>query len=208
MGVPIYLLRHGETVFNREGRYQGQLDSPLTPLGERQARVVAEALSERLGQTPVTILSSPLGRALRTAEILSTALPGNPMPEPDERLKEVGMGEWDGLTRAEIADRWPDARRGRSTREWMFHGPGGESLEDLATRLGDLLDEIKARPNQSWALVTHAVSGRILRALHSGEHFLDVLKQDAPQDAAFLLAPDGGIEMIATDDYRQRYAVD
>ncbi len=204
MDQTIYLLRHGETVFNREGRYQGQLDSPLTPLGERQAHGVAGAVSDHLGQTPVRILTSPLARAFRTAEILSAALPGTPLPEPEDRLKEVGMGAWDGLTRAEIADRWPDARRGRSTREWMFHGPGGESLEDLAARLGNLLDDIRSRPDHTWALVSHAVTGRILRALHAGEAFLDALKHDAPQDAAFRLAPGGTIEMIATEGYRKR----
>lgn len=206
-GPDIFLTRHGETVFNQEGRYQGQLDSPLTPLGVQQAEAVAGVLADRLGQRAVRVLSSPLGRAMRTACIIAEALPGADAPETDERLKEVGMGAWDGLTRAEITERWPDARRGRSTREWMFHGPGGETLEELAARLAELLDDLNNRPAGTIVLVTHAVAGRILRALHNGQPLLEALKLDAPQDAAFRLKPNGMVDMIATEPYRKRYGL-
>ena len=200
----LFLVRHGETVFNRAGRYQGQMDSPLTDLGEAQARAVGNLLASHFEGDPPPMLCSPLGRAERTAEIICAALSGTLTPTPDPRLKEVGMGVWDGMTRSEIAARWPDARRGRSTREWMFHGPGGETIEDLSMRLSDLLSELR-ESGQSRLLVTHAVSGRIIRALHTQMPVLEALKLDAPQDAAFKLLPGGKIEMLCTDDYLRRH---
>ena len=199
----LYLVRHGETAFNREGRYQGQMDSALTDLGVAQARAVGRLLARHLKKSSPRVLCSPLGRAQKTAEIICAALHTSPTPEPEPRLKEVGMGAWDGMTRAEITARWPDARRGRSTREWMFHGPGGETIEDLSERLFDLLTELRDS-EQTCLLVSHAVSGRIIRALHGQIPVLDALKLDAPQDAAFRLLPWGSIEMICTDDYLRR----
>ncbi len=205
MTADIYLTRHGETVFNQEGRYQGQLDSSLTPLGIGQAQAVAGVLALRLRDAPIRLLSSPLGRALHTAEIFADRLGLTAKPETDARLMEVGMGAWDGLTRAEIAERWPDARKGRSVREWMFHGPGGESLDDLVDRLSDLLSDLKARSEHTHVLVTHAVTGRVIRALHSGQPILEVLKSDAPQDAAVLLRPGGAVVLLPSDDYLRRH---
>ncbi len=205
MAADIYLTRHGETAFNQEGRYQGQLDSPLTPLGIRQAEAVAGVLAEQLSGISVCLLSSPLGRAIHTAEIFADRLGLDAKPQTDVRLMEVGMGQWDGLTRAEIAVRWPDARKGRSAREWMFHGPGGESLNDLSDRLSDLLVDLHTRSDQAHILVTHAVTGRVLRALHTKEPILEVLKSDAPQDAAFLLRPGGQVDLLPSDDYLNRH---
>ena len=93
----VFLARHGQTVSNAEGRYQGRLDSPLTLLGCEQARTTAEAMRacgiERL-------LCSPLGRARQTASVAAEAL-GLPV-EVDAELTESDLGRWEGLTRQEV----------------------------------------------------------------------------------------------------------
>ena len=186
----VFLVRHGETEFNAEGRYQGQMDSPLTLRGRRQATAVAKTLAARFGSAPVRLVSSPLGRTLATAEIIARRLETCVAVDTDDRVMEVGMGAWDGLTRAEIRERWPDARRGKSVREWMFHGPGGESLKDLMARAGAALEDARLQYGAFQVLVSHAVTGRIVRAIHLGMPVLEALKLDAPQDAAFELLPD------------------
>ncbi len=201
----LYLLRHGETQFNRDGRYQGRTDSPLTPLGLDQARAVAGRLAEVLGDAPVRLLTSPLERARRTARIVADALPGDVALETDARLAEVAMGAWDGLTRAEIAQRWPDARRGKAQREWVFHGPGGETLEDVVTRLTDVHAEVTASNGGAMILVSHAMTGRILRAIHSRAPYLEALASDAPQDAIYALEPGGKVSLITTEAYVARH---
>lgn len=188
----IYLLRHGQTEFNRDGRYQGQSDSPLTELGRRQAMAFGALLAAHAGQA--CILSSPLGRAESTARLIAEALPGAPVTL-DERLRELSMGLCDGLTRAEIAARWPDLRRGHPPRQWMFHTPGGERLDDVTTRLASVLADAAAR-NGDVILVSHAVTGRLLRGLHGGLPLSRALTLDAPQDVVYRLHPGGRVDRL------------
>lgn len=202
---PVYLLRHGETVFNAEGRYQGQADSPLTAQGRRQAEAVGALLAARLTEGPLRLVASPLPRALATAEIVARACAdrpgGTPVVERDGRLMEVAMGAWDGLTRAEITARWPDARKGLPRRAWVFHGPGGERAEAVLARLSAATADLDDRPT---ILVSHAMTGRLIRGLHAGLSMAEALALDAPQDAAFLLHPGGGIECLETEAHRAR----
>src|SRR5215472_9333559 len=98
----VYLVRHGETEWNLVRRYQGWGDSPLTERGLAQAEAVGRVLAEISAATTAQIISSPLGRARRTAEIIGSAL-GNRAPILlEERLKEISIGAWDGLLRDEI----------------------------------------------------------------------------------------------------------
>jgi broad specificity phosphatase PhoE len=104
----VLLLRHGQSAWNAEGRWQGQADPPLSPLGEQQARAATGAL-----EGVDALYSSDLVRARRTAEILAS--PGDLEVRIEGRLRERDGGEWTGLTRAEIESRWPgylsDGRR-------------------------------------------------------------------------------------------------
>ena len=104
----IYLVRHGQTEFNREGRYQGRVDSPLTELGLAQARAAGARLAALAAEEGGNwiIETSPLGRARRTAEIIAQSM-GLPALTVDPRLIEVSYGEIEGLTAAEIEARWP-----------------------------------------------------------------------------------------------------
>jgi broad specificity phosphatase PhoE len=179
----IYLARHGQTEFNVARRYQGQGDSPLTARGQLQARRMGERLAHLIPDfTGWRLAASPLGRARQTAEIIAETLGGRLAVELDPRLAEVSMGEWDGLTFEEV-----EARRPRHVEhcERHFHGPGGETFEALAGRLGDWLAEAGAQGRV--IAVSHGVSGRVLRGLYTGLPRTRMLRLDAPQDALHLL---------------------
>jgi probable phosphoglycerate mutase len=180
----IYLVRHGQTEFNRERRIQGHVDSPLTELGVRQAQAVG-ALLKGLILEPAgwRIVSSPLGRARSTAEIVAARLGGLPV-ELDERLKEMSWGENDGRLRSELAAEHPDTF-GRTN--WAFDAPTGESYEQVCARIGSWLSELPPEPERRIIAVSHGVSGRVLRGLYAGLGRDGAATQDVPQDAVFLL---------------------
>src|SRR5690349_6839335 len=112
MAGTVLLVRHGETEWNRARRYQGWLDSPLTPQGIAQA----EAIGRRLRLLPeaeaTAILASPLGRARHTAAIIAECLSDDRLHRRpirfDERLREISLGSWDGLDKREIRRRAPE----------------------------------------------------------------------------------------------------
>jgi probable phosphoglycerate mutase len=180
----IYLVRHGETEFNRERRLQGHVDSPLTDLGRRQAEAVAAQLKSRIGAEPGwRILASPLGRTRRTAEILAACI-GVARIEIEPRLIELSWGEWDGRLRAELAAACPPF--GRSN--WAFHAPTGESYAAMCARLSGWLADLPPEPERRIIAVSHGVTGRVLRGLYAGLPLETVMSHDAPQDAVFELA--------------------
>lgn len=188
----IYLLRHGQTEFNRDGRYQGQSDSPLTDLGRRQAMAFGALLAAQVQDA--RIFSSPLGRAASTARLIAQALPGARVTL-DDRLREVSMGLCDGLTRAEIAARWPGLRRGHPPRQWMLHAPGGERRGEVTARLSSALADAAATEGDV-ILVSHAVTGRLLRGLHGRLALPEALLLDTPQDVVYRLLPGGRVDTL------------
>jgi broad specificity phosphatase PhoE len=194
----IYLVRHGRTEFNAEGRFQGHCDSPLTPLGVAQAGRYGELLA-RLIPAPAdwSLVSSPLGRAVATAGIIAGTL-GMAADFPrDARLAEIGMGSWDGLTDYEIEMTSPGARAGATRYDFFFRAPDGEGYAAFAARLKSWLDETVAGGRPTIA-VSHGVAGRVLRGLYAGMDAGEALNLEAPQDAIFRLA-DGRIERIDCD---------
>jgi broad specificity phosphatase PhoE len=192
----IYLLRHGQTAFNASGRYQGQSDSPLTATGRHQACEVAEMLRPRIEPAATRIFTSPLGRAVETAELIADRL-GIAFPVlRDPRLMEVGMGLWDGLSRAEIVAGWPDVRRAHPRGEWVFHGPGGEGHAAVRARLAAALADIARDLAPVRIVVSHAIAGRVLRGIFAGLTLGEAMALEAPQDRAFALTSIGAIERI------------
>lgn len=180
----IYLVRHGETEFNRERRLQGHVDSPLTELGRRQAEAVGAQLASLIGAEPGwRILASPLGRTRRTAEIIAARI-GVAEIEIEPRLIELSWGEWDGRLRAELAAACPAF--GRSN--WAFHAPTGESYAAMCRRLSDWLAELPPERQRRIIAVSHGVTGRVLRGVYAGLPMETLMTHDAPQDAAFQLA--------------------
>jgi broad specificity phosphatase PhoE len=189
----IYLIRHGQTEFNREGRYQGGCDSPLTALGEAQARQIGRRLSELTArETP--IISSPLGRARATAELVRETGRFTAEIVLDGRLAEVSMGSWDGLTRPEIEALQPGFSLEAPPLDWYMRSADGETYDAFAARLSNWLAEYRDRLGP-WIVVSHGVVSRVLRGLYLGLTKDDGLTQSTPQDAFFRL-DDSRIERL------------
>ncbi|MGH8073844.1 MAG: histidine phosphatase family protein [Lysobacter sp.] len=127
--MKIILARHGETPWNAAGRYQGQADIPLSPVGEAQAR----ALGERLREVPVTrAVASPLGRARQTAEFALGERRG--MLSTDPGLMEIAHGTWEGLLASEIGERDPERLQAWRDTPHEVLMPEGESLQHVFDR--------------------------------------------------------------------------
>jgi broad specificity phosphatase PhoE len=149
----LFLVRHGESPSNRELRYLGSRDEPLTEVGERQAECLAAALS---GLPLAAVYASPLQRAARTGQRIADSLGMPLLAEP--RLLEQRFGDWEGLTRAEVLG------RGGADRERLLRWesdpaaapPGGESLAMVEKRVRALLGDLVAAYPGSWVtLVSH-----------------------------------------------------
>lgn len=144
----LLLARHGETDWNREGRWQGWADPPLNETGRGQAR----ELADQLRQTPFdAVYSSDLKRALETAEIL--AAPHGVPVLVDSGLREIDVGSWSGLTREEIRERFPDGVR-----------PDGETHDEHVARTRAALTRIaRDHPGGRILVVGH---GGTIRSIH------------------------------------------
>ncbi len=144
----LYFARHGETDWNRERRLQGQHDIPLNPLGRVQASRCGEllrALLERDGRAvgEYDYVSSPLGRARETMELMRAALGLDPQAyRTDARLMEMSFGRWEGFTFAELQAREALALAERERDKWGFVLPGGESYAQLQVRVRAWYDSV------------------------------------------------------------------
>ncbi len=181
----IYLVRHGQTEYNRERRIQGHVDSQLTEVGVRQANAVGRLLRDLIRDTAGwRIISSPLGRARATAEIIAGKL-GNLPVELDARIQEMSWGSYDGRLRSEIEADHPETF-GKSG--WAFDAPtDGESYEVVAARVSDWLASLPPEPQRRIIAVSHGISGRVIRGLYANLPRDEAGQQDVPQDAVFLL---------------------
>jgi broad specificity phosphatase PhoE len=131
----IFLVRHGETEWNRVRRYQGWGDSPLTARGVAQAEAIGRRLCTLREAEAAEIVASPIGRARRTAEIIRGQITADGLGRTaslrfDERLREISIGAWDGLDRDEIAALAPRIFDGDGRHEWYFRTPDGETYDD------------------------------------------------------------------------------
>jgi 2,3-bisphosphoglycerate-dependent phosphoglycerate mutase len=144
-------VRHGETLWNVEGREMGQLDSPLTPLGVEQAQRLARRLS---GMKIDVVYSSNLGRALDTAAIIAAACHTDVRPDPG--LRERNMGIFQGLTQAEIERQYPVEGRAYA-KDQNYAIPNGESGPQRAERSIRAFSAIAERhPHDTVVAVTHS----------------------------------------------------
>lgn len=163
----IYLVRHGETTWNQAGRQQGHLDSPLTDKGVEQARAAGRALRHAIPHSQaICIETSPLGRARQTARLLAevlgvdlNALVVAPL------LSEHHLGDWQGLTRAEIDAQYPGARQTREASKWDYVVPGGESYALVAARARQWLGS--KRHAAITIAVTHEMISRTIQGAYA-----------------------------------------
>lgn len=146
------LVRHGETAYNREGRFQGaDSDPPLTARGREQARAVADELE---GVDFDALYTSDLLRAIETAQVLAEAV--GVTPRVLEGLREMSHGEWEGKTKAEILDTWPEEHAAFEEDPRGVARPGGDSYGDLAERVWPVLERLADRHRGERVLVvTH-----------------------------------------------------
>ena len=154
----IYLLRHGQTEWNVEGRMQGRLDSALTALGQQQAIGHGERLKALGGVEHMYV--SPSGRTQETAYLLNSFL--GAAITFDEVLMERDCGLWGGMTVAEIKERFPSEWEARQKTPYEHRPPGGENTQDMIERVRDFVDALHGAAEESMAIVTHAVMSRAI----------------------------------------------
>jgi broad specificity phosphatase PhoE len=158
----LLLVRHGETDWNRDGRWQGGSDTSLNDLGRGQAQALAQELDGDIG----LVYSSDLSRARETAEIIAASLGLEIRFDP--RLRERGFGSWEGLTTSEIEERFADSHR-----RWLAgEGAGAddaETFEDFFARVnGFLADVLRLHPDEEVLVISHGGAIRVIHALATG----------------------------------------
>jgi alpha-ribazole phosphatase len=158
----ILLARHGETDWNRDGRWQGHSNTSLNARGREQARELADELNEEID----VVYSSDLARARETAEIVAGRLGLDVRLDP--RLRERGFGSWEGLTRSEIEER--DAEALTRWRDGNGHGADdAEPYDAFAERMRGFLEDVLARhPGERVLVIAHGGSIRVIHALATG----------------------------------------
>ena len=196
----LILVRHGETALTAEGRYSGRGDVPLSEQGEAQAMAAAGRVAG-IARDVAAVVTSPLVRCTRTAELIAAELGGvHVTVVPD--LIECDFGAWEGLRFAEAQERWPEAMAAwlESTR---VAPPGGESFEAVAARVRAALGTVvRSYPSEVVVVVSHVSPIKlILRdALAAGDAFLHRLFLDAAGVSTMDVWPDGGVAVRSVNE--------
>ena len=199
--VRILLARHGETIFNVEGRWQGQSDSPLTERGLAQARELARALAD---EPIAAVYSSDLGRAVDTAAEVAKR---HHLPvTTDERLREIDTGAWTGKGRAEITAEFPGGLEAWATQPTSMRLPHGETLFEAQTRaLAFFAQRMPAHAAQSVVVISHGAIGQTVLVNAMGGTVEDLwLEQrvDNCQISRLEWTVEDGLKLIELSDVR------
>ncbi len=158
---PIYLLRHGQTEWNAQGRFQGQMNSDLTDAGKAHAAAQGRLLAQVFETFPdIDIFASPLGRVCETARIALADHSRTAVFNDD--LKEISVGDWEGLTTLDIEMGWPDIFNASQTSLDLFlAAPKGESYDGLHERCSGFLSSL----NGPSIVFSHGFTIRFLRKI-------------------------------------------
>lgn len=187
----IFVLRHGETEFNADKKLQGHCNSSLTSKGFDQARRVGTTLKQYVENRPFRVYSSTLGRALQTSQIVCEELNysyENLNKEP--RLKEFSLGEWEQRTIPSLEQEVPNLL---AQNDWYLQAPNCETYESVRERLSSWLSDVTH--DEDIVVVSHGLTGIVLRGLLLGMDYTQVWQQDLPQDAFFIIE-DGRITRV------------
>ncbi|EKP4404391.1 TPA: histidine phosphatase family protein [Vibrio parahaemolyticus] len=187
----IFVLRHGETEFNADKKLQGHCNSSLTSKGCDQARRVGTTLKQYVENRPFRVYSSTLGRALQTSQIVCEELNysyENLNKEP--RLKEFSLGEWEQRTIPSLEQEIPNLL---AQNDWYLQAPNCETYESVRERLSSWLSDVAH--DEDIVVVSHGLTGIVLRGLLLGMDYTQVWQQDLPQDAFFIIE-DGRITRV------------
>lgn len=156
----LYLIRHGETIWNQKGKTQGKIDIPLSDIGIHQAELVADRLTF---ENITYIYCSSLERAFRTAAIIGEKIGIKPVKTDD--LCEISFGTWEGLTLQQIEDRFPGQLE-KCRQDFCFCPEGGESIMSVHGRVCRFLDALRNNgchsENSRILIVAHAYTIRLL----------------------------------------------
>ncbi len=179
-GATIYFIRHGQTDWNAELRFQGRKDIPLNDHGRAQSVIVGQKLARLIGNSSkLPFLCSPLLRARQTMEIIRAELGLDPVAyEIDPRLIEASYGELEGTTLAEFKRTQPEAHKRRKRERWDFRPRGGESHNMVRLRMLPWLAEL----DTDVVVVAHGVVGRVLRHILIGIEREEAAAYPFPQD--------------------------
>jgi broad specificity phosphatase PhoE/ribonuclease HI len=196
----LILVRHGETALTQQGRYSGRGDPELTDEGQAQAMAAAGRVAG-LSRDVTAIVTSPLRRCVRTAELISAEVGGVPVTVVED-LIECDFGQWEGLTFGDVQERWP-----REMQAWLSSTsvapPGGESFQAVAKRVrGALATIVESHPGGVVVVVSHVTPIKlILRdALAAGDAFLHRLFLDAAGVSTFDVWPDGNVAVRSVNE--------
>ena len=162
----LILVRHGESKWNRAGRIQGQINSPLTDLGINQAKATRDYLSGILLNQQLEIYTSPLDRALQTAEIIAQGI-DHPSSKIiiEERLNDFNLGEISGTFGWDkVAEIFPEQAQLRLQDPMRFHPSGGESGAEFEARLRSLLEDLKDDGTLK-LMVSHGIVNKFIRGI-------------------------------------------
>jgi broad specificity phosphatase PhoE len=188
--LTIYYIRHGETSWNLEGRLQGTRDIPLNDLGRSQATQAGGILAELLvrdgrDKASIPFVASPLVRARATMELVRDALQLPPDDYVlDDRLREIGYGEWEGATLAEMKLADPAFYAHRLTDKWSLAPEGGETYASVQLRMRDWYDSLLV----DTVAVAHGGTARALMVS---------LGIETPQSAADLPIAQGAVYVFS-----------
>ncbi|HET8601684.1 MAG TPA: histidine phosphatase family protein [Segeticoccus sp.] len=161
----LIIWRHGQTDHNAQGLWQGHLDTPLSALGRAQA---AAAAAELAAYRPSLVVSSDLERAAQTAGALASVTGQH--VRYDARFREIHVGEWQGLTAGDVAERYPELNEALGQGQDLPRGVSGETVAQVLDRAAPAAEELLAQlgPGECAVLATHGVTGRALAAALAG----------------------------------------
>ena len=185
----LFLVRHGRTAWNEEGRFQGLSNIHLSAAGRADAEANARRLARHLASVdtrrmPVRLVSSPLARCMETARILAADIGlSEAQIDSDDLLAEAGFGHWEGLTTHEVKARFPDERRARKADRWNFAPGGGESYADLQSRMKLFTHSLAG--NALPIVVTHSGNLRVMIGMLEGLGRDETMRRAIPHDRVF-----------------------
>ena len=192
----IYLIRHGQTTWNRAGRLQGQADSPLTLLGTQQVEAIGKKLKAIIEKKKYYFWSSPLGRTKQTTSIICDEI--NFKYDDvlfDERLVEITLGDRDGYKSWKaLFEDFPEDMARREKDPWNFSHPNGESSQMVLERVKPFIEKI-VNLEGIHLVVTHGVVSKIIRGTYLNLSHEEIFSLDRPQDG-FHKLQDGKVEKI------------
>jgi probable phosphoglycerate mutase len=198
----LLLVRHGESEWNREGRIQGQVDSPLTDVGISQAEGIGRYFADHMSQLNLVMHSSPLSRARQTASVIAETIGYDPAKiNVDPRLNDFNQGDVSGIYGWDaVAVKYPELARLRLTDPLGYHPPGGESGAAFRARLSDFLTELSADVLRKTPhlIVSHGIVNKYIRSIVRNIAGAGVIALGESQYAIYRL--DGDRETVLKTD--------